>query len=111
MIIWRRILWPTPSPKVSTGQRHLGTKTIPLASKSPVVFSAGDAVLSESEPYLGDWKTRFDLAFPIGGTAWLAVLIVISLFSKDLSLVKTNVHVGKDFLNLLIKVGAMLPRR
>ena len=36
-----------------------------LRSAAVSVFGAGDAVLSESEPYLGDWKTGFDLAFPI----------------------------------------------
>jgi hypothetical protein len=108
MIIWLRILWPSPPPKVATVTAGFEDKKDPLASKGPVVFGAGDAVLSESEPYLGDWKTGFDLAFPIGWFALLAVLIVISLFSEDLPLVKTNVLVGKEFVNLLIKFGVML---
>ena len=71
---------------------------------------AGDAVLSDN-PYLGDWKTGLDPAFPIGWLAWLAALMVIGLFSVYLSPLKTNVHVGKQFANLLIKRGAILPRR
>ena len=72
---------------------------------------AGDAVLSESDHYLGDGKTGLDLAFPIGWLAWLAALMVICLFSVYLSPRKTNVHVGKQFANLLIKRGAIFPRR
>ena len=79
--------------------------------KDLVVFGAGDTALSVSDHYLGDWKTGFDLATP----HWLARLACgvdcDLLVSEDLSLVKTYVHVGMDFFNLLIKVGAMLPRR
>ena len=49
------------------------------------VFGAGDAVLSESDHYLADWKTGFDLAFPIDWLASLAALTVICSFSVYLS--------------------------
>ena len=50
-----------------------------------VVSGAGDAVLSERDHFLGDWKTGLDLAFPIGWLAWLAASMVICLFSVYLS--------------------------
>jgi len=114
MIIWMRVLWPSPPPKVSTVTAGFeDTKNDPLNPKptgpaKPVVFGAGDAVLSESEPYLGDWKTGFDLAFPIGWIAGIVVLLVVSLFSERLPLVGTNVLVVTEFVNLLIKFSVML---
>lgn len=105
MIIWLRVLWPSPPQKVSTVTAGFGDKKDPLV---PSVLGAGDAVLSESQPYLSDWKTGFDLAFPVGWVCFLVVLTGVSMFSKDLPLVKTDVLVGKEFMNLLVKFGVML---
>ena len=74
----------------------------------PVVFGAGDAVLSENEPNLNDGKKGFNLAFPIGWFVLFAELIVICLFSEDFFFVKTNVLVGKEFINFFIQFGEVL---
>jgi len=121
MVVWLRVLWPSPPPKVSTVTAGFEEKKDPLIDKSkPVVFGAGDAVLSESEPYLDDWKNGFDLAFPIGWVAFLEVLFAVSAIFKDQSpesststkesptIVKGTVLNLAEFGNLGLKFGVML---
>jgi len=101
MVFWMRVLWPSPAKKVATvtaGFEASGKKD-PLI---PVVFGAGDAVLSESEPYLDDWKTGFDLAFPIGWFVFLAILF------GGTKVFYPEVLVKQEFLNLGAKFGVML---
>jgi hypothetical protein len=76
--IWRRILWPSPPQKVSLEENeraHLQEARKPshqARCRNGLVLSGeGEAVLSESGHYLGDWKTGFDLDSPLIGSLGL----------------------------------------